>query len=42
MSLEYVDYEVEVKLVKIYKTIKMFRTEFWSTESVSKYYYERF
>lgn len=42
MSPEYVDYEVEVKLVKIHETIKMFRTEFWSTESNSKYYYERF
>lgn len=42
ISPEYVDYEVEVKLVKIHETIKMFRTEFWSTESASKYYYERF
>lgn len=43
MSPEYADYEVEVKLVKIHETIKMFRTEFWSSDnSSSKYYYEKF
>lgn len=42
MSPEYVEYEVTVKLVKVKETIKMFKTEYWSTESGSKYYYERF
>lgn len=42
MSPEYVEYEVEVKLVKIKETVKMFKTEYWSTESESKFYYEKF
>lgn len=42
MSPDCIAYEVEVKMVKICETVKMLRTEFWSTESSSKYYYERF
>ena len=42
MSPEYVETTFEVKLVKITQSIKMLRTEFWSTESQSKYYYEKF
>lgn len=46
MRPEYVteDIELEVKGVKV-KTqikVKLFRIEFWSTESGSKYYYEKF
>lgn len=42
MSPEYVTETIEVKLVKIDVDIKLFRTEYWSTESGSKYYYEKF
>lgn len=34
--------EVEIKMVKVTVEVKMLRTEFWSTESGSKYYYEKF
>ena len=42
MSPEYVSQEIEVKLVKVNVEVKMFRTEFWSTETGSKFYYEKF
>lgn len=42
MSPEYVDFEVMVKMVVIRDKVKMFRTEYWSTEAGSKYYYEKF
>lgn len=42
MSPEYVEYEVEVKLVKIKEHVKMLKIEYWSTEQGSKYYYEKF
>lgn len=42
MCPTYEQVEVEVKMVIITVEIKMLRTEFWSTESGSKYYYERF
>lgn len=42
MCPTYEQAEVEVKMVKITVEIKMLRTEFWSTESGSKYYYEKF
>ena len=42
MSPEYVTETVEVKLVKVDVEIKLFRTEYWNTESGSKYYYEKF
>ena len=43
MSPDCIAYEVEVKMVKICETVKMLRTEFWSSDNASsKYYYERF
>lgn len=42
MSDEYVEQEVEVKLVKMSVEFHMLKTEFWSTESGSKYYYEKY
>ena len=43
MSPEYVTQEVEVKLCKVTVEIKMFRTEFWSSDNASsKFYYEKF
>lgn len=42
MSPEYVSQKIEVKLVKVNVEVKMFRTEYWSTEEPSKYYYEKF
>lgn len=42
MSVEYVQQEIEVKLVKMTVEIKMLKTEFWSTDSKSKYYYEKY
>ena len=42
MSDEYVEQEVEVKLVKMNVKFHLFKTEFWSTESGSKYYYEKY
>lgn len=42
MSPEYVEYEVEVKMVIIKEIVKMFKTEFWSNETGSKFYYEKF
>lgn len=42
MSPVYEDYEVEVKGVKVKGSVKLLRTEFWSTEEGSKYYYEKF
>lgn len=34
--------ETEVCKAKVKITVKMFRTEYYSTESGSKYYYEKF
>lgn len=34
--------EVEVRLVSVTVEVKMLRTEYWSTETKSKYYYEKF
>lgn len=42
MCPTYEQVEVEIKMVKITVEVKMLRTEFWSTESGSKYYYEKF
>lgn len=42
MSPEYVTAKVEVKKVNVDVEIKMFRTEYSSTESASKYYYKKF
>lgn len=43
MSPEYVKEEVNIKLCKVTVEVKMFRTEFWSSDdSVSKFYYEKF
>lgn len=43
MSPEYVTETVEIKLAKITIEVKMFRTEFFSSDdSTSKYYYEKF
>lgn len=43
MSTEYVQQEVEIKSYKVTVEVKMFRTEFWSTDNASsKYYYEKF
>ena len=42
MSPEIVEEELEVLKIKVVVEIKLFKTEFWSTESGSKYYYERF
>lgn len=42
---ETVEAEVEVRGIKVtlHETVKLLRTEFWSTaDSVSKYHYERF
>lgn len=40
MSPEYVSQKVEVKMCKVNVKVKMLRTEFWSTDAASKYYYE--
>lgn len=42
MFPEYVKQTVEVKLCKVEVEIKMFVTEFWSTESKTNRYYEKF
>ena len=42
MSPEYVEHEIEVKLVNVTVKVKLFKTEYWSTESGSKYCYEKF
>lgn len=42
MSVEYVQQEIEVKLVKMTVEVKMLKTEFWSTESRSMFYYEKY
>jgi hypothetical protein len=33
---------VEIKKCRVTVNVKMLRTEFWSTETPSKYLYERF
>ena len=42
MSPEYVKGIVKIKLAQVEVEVKMLRTEFWSTESSSSYYYEKF
>lgn len=42
MSPTFEKAEVEVQLVKVTVEVKMLRTEYWSTETKSKYYYEKF
>lgn len=43
MGPSYEKVVVEVQLVKITMSIKMFRTEYWNSENpTSKYYYEKF
>lgn len=42
MSPEYETIETEVHFVKVKAEVKFLKTEFWSTESGSKYYYEKF
>lgn len=42
MCSEYVRETVEVKKVNVTVEVKMLRTEFWSSECGSKYYYEKF
>lgn len=42
MSPTFEKVEVEVQLVKVTVEVKMLRTEYWSTETKSKYYYEKF
>ena len=42
MSTEWETAEVEVKKVKVTVEVKMFRTEYYSTETPSKYYYEKY
>lgn len=42
MSPKYEKVQVEVKRVKTTVEVKLFETEFWSTESGSELYYERF
>lgn len=43
MSPEYVSQEVEIKMCKMTIEVKMFRTEFWSSDNAtSKFYYEKF
>lgn len=42
MSPEYVKETVKIKLAQAEVEVKMLRTEFWSTESSSNYYYEKF
>lgn len=42
MRPTYESVEVEIKKCKINIEVKMLRTEFWSTESQSKFYYEKY
>ena len=42
MSPTFESTEVEIHLVKVKVEVKMLRTEYWSSESPSKYYYEKF
>lgn len=42
MSPEYVTTEVEVKKVIVKVEVKMFKTEYWSSEKGSRFYYEKF
>lgn len=43
MSPEWVSETVEIKHATVKVEVKMFRTEFWSTDNAeSKYYYEQF
>lgn len=36
------DVEVEVHGIKVKSTVKLFRVEYWSSESPSKFYYEKY
>ena len=42
MSPEYETAKVEIKKVLVKVEVKMLKTEYWSTEEGSKYYYEKF
>lgn len=43
MSPEYVTQVIEIKMCKVEVGVKMFRTEFWNTDSsIPRYYYEKF
>lgn len=42
MSPEFVTETIEIKLVNVKVEVKMLKTEYWSSESGSKYYYEKF
>lgn len=43
MGPTYETAEVEIKFVKVTVEVKMFRTEFWSSDNAnSKYYFEKF
>ena len=43
MSPEWEEVEAEVKYVKVKVSVKLFRTEFWSSDdATSRYYYEKY
>lgn len=42
MRPTYESKEVEIKGCKLSIEVKMLRTEFWSTETYSKFYYEKY
>lgn len=42
MGSDYANETIEVKKAKVKVEIKLFRTEFWSSETGSKYYYEAY
>ena len=42
MSPETIEQEIEVKFLKVKVNVELFKTEYWSTESASKYYYEKY
>lgn len=42
MCAEYVTEVVELKKVKVQVSVKMFKTEYWSSEEGSRFYYEKF
>ena len=42
MSPSYEQIEIEIKKVKVTTGITLYRTEYWSSEQGSKYYYEKY
>lgn len=42
MRPTYESKEIEIKKCKINIEVKMLRTEYWSTETYSKFYYEKY